>query len=264
MTNTIFRIRAHAAALLSVCALAAFAVAGDAGARTLAEVKALGTITMCANADALPYSSKNPDQPGFQIEIGRAVAEGLGLSLNTEWILGRRRANVVNCDMMLDVVNDAAVHEGKFKLTRPYQRSGVALGLGKGATPVDSYKDLQKGQKIGVMVGSFASMVLGKADKTISPYAFQTDMLDELAKGDLYGAAASSASMSYYIFQHPDSGITLVHGFDAEPDLTWQVAIGLRKADQAIIDAVNAVLEKMLADGTLKGIYAKYGIEQRL
>ncbi|MEO8003818.1 MAG: transporter substrate-binding domain-containing protein [Betaproteobacteria bacterium] len=256
--------RASVTALASLCALASFVVIGNANARTLAEAKALGTITMCANSDALPYSSKNPDQPGFQIEIGRAVAEGLGLSLSTEWILGRRRANVVNCDMMLDVVNDAEVHEGKFKLTHPYQRSGVALGLGKGATPISNYKDLEKEQKVGVMVGSFASMVLGKAGKRISPYAFQTDMLDELAKGDLYGAAASSASMSYYILQHPDSGITLVHGFDAEPELTWQVAIGLRKADQAMVDAVNAVIDKMLADGTLKSIYAKYGIEQRL
>jgi polar amino acid transport system substrate-binding protein len=264
MITKAFRIRAHVAALASVCAFTGFGMVGDASARTLAEVKALGTITMCANSEALPYSSKNPVEPGFQIEIGHAIAEGLGLSLNTEWILGRRRANVVNCDMMLDVVNDAAVHEGKFKLTHPYQRSGVGLGLGKGATRIADYKELEKGQKIGVMVGSFASMVLGKAGKSISPYAFQTDMLDELSKGDLYGAAASIASMSYYVKQHPESGITLVNGFDGEADLTWQVAIGLRKADQAIVDAVNEVLDKMLADGTLKSIYAKYGIEQRL
>ena len=251
-------------ALASLCAGAVFAVATDASARTLAEVKALNTITMCANAEALPYSSKNPDQPGFQLEIGRALAEGLGLSLNVEWILGRRRANVVNCDMMLDVTNDPAVHEGKFKLSHPYQTSGVALGLGKGATPIDDFKELQKGQKIGVMVGSFASMVLGKAGKSTSPYAFQTDMLDDLVKGELYGAAASSASVSYYINQHPDSGLTVVHGFDAEPQLTWEVAVGLRKADQALVDAVNQVLDKLLADGTIKAIYAKYGIEQRL
>ena len=251
-------------ALASLYACAGILLAGNADARTLAEVKALNTMTMCANGEALPYSSKDPDQPGFQVEIGRALAAGLGLSLNVEWILGRRRANVVNCDMMLDVTNDPEVHEGKFKLSRPYQTSGVALGLGKGATPIDDFKELQKGQKIGVMVGSFASMVLGKAGKSTSPYAFQTDMLDDLVKGELYGAAASSASVSYYIKQHPESGITVVHGFDADPTLTWEVAVGLRKTDQALVDAVNQVLDKLLADGTIKAIYAKYGIEQRL
>ena len=251
-------------AVASLCASAIFAVATQASGRTLAEVKSLSTITMCANPEALPYSSKNPDLPGFQLEIGRALAEGLGLSLNVEWILGRRRANVVNCDMMLDVTNDPAVHEGKFKLSHPYQTSGVTLGLGKGATPVSDFKELQKGQKIGVMVGSFASMVLGKAGKSTSPYAFQTDMLDDLVKGELYGAAASSASVGYYINQHPDAGLTVVNGFDTEPQLHWEVAVGLRKADQALVDAVNEVLDKLLADGTIKAIYAKYGIEQRL
>lgn len=251
-------------AVASLCAGAALGVATQASGRTLAEVKALGTITMCANPEALPYSSKNPDLPGFQLEIGRALAEGLGLSLNVEWILGRRRANVVNCDMMLDVTNDPAVHEGKFKLSHPYQTSGVALGLGKGAAPVNDFKELQKDQKIGVMVGSYASMVLGKAGKSTSPYAFQTDMLDDLVKGELYGAAASSASVGYYINQHSDAGLTAVHGFDTEPQLNWQVAVGLRQADEALVDAVNHVLDKLLADGTIKAIYAKYGIEQRL
>ncbi|HVY07086.1 MAG TPA: transporter substrate-binding domain-containing protein [Burkholderiales bacterium] len=263
MTNPMSNFRARTAlALLCICA--GLALHATASARTLAEVKALNTITMCANAEALPYSSKNPDEPGFQIEIGKALADGLGLALNVEWILGRRRANVVNCDMMLDVTNDPEVHEGKFKLSHPYQTSGVALGLGKGAAPISDFKELQKGQKIGVMVGSFASMVLGKAGKTTSPYAFQTDMLDDLVKGELYGAAASSASVSYYIKQHPDAGLTVVHGFDQDPQLTWEVAVGLRKTDQALIDAVNGVLDKLLADGTIKAIYAKYGIEQRL
>ena len=263
MRKTIVKRRARFA-VASLCAGAIFAVATQASGRTLAEVKALSTITMCANAEALPYSSKNPDLPGFQLEIGRALAKGLGLSLNVEWILGRRRANVVNCDMMLDVINDPAVHEGKFKLSHPYQTSGVVLGLGKGATPVSDFKELQKGQKIGVMVGSFASMVLGKAGKSTSPYAFQTDMLDDLVKGELYGAAASAASVGYYIKEHSDSGLTVVHGFDTEPQLKWEVAVGLRKADEALVDAVNQVLDKLLADGTITAIYAKYGIEQRL
>lgn len=265
MTKTFPHYPARIVATSVLVIAAILFVSGKAAARTLAEVKSLGSLSMCANDDALPYASnKNPELPGFQIEIGRAIAEGLGVPLNVEWILARRRANVVNCDMMLDVVNDPGVHEGKFKLTHPYQRSGLALGLGRGAEPIGDYKELRKGQKIGVMVGSFASMVLGKAGKSTSPYAFQSDMIEELAKGDLYGAAASVSSLSYYIQQHPDAGLTLVNAFDSEPQLTWEVAIGLRKSDQAMVDAVNKVLDKLLEDGSISRIYAKYGLEQRL
>lgn len=250
-------------AVACMCTALSLPAARNADARTLAEVKSLGAISMCANRDALPYASNKPDAPGFQIEIGRAIAEGLGVPLNIEWILPRRRANVVNCDMMLDSVNDPEVHEGRLRLSRPYQKSGVALGLGRDAEAIGDFKELEKGQKIGVMVSSYAGMVLGKAGKSISPYAFQADLVEDLVKGELYGAAVSTATMSYYILQHPESGLRLVNAFDSEPQLTWEVSVGLRKSDQALVDAVNEVLDRMLADGSLTRIYAKYGVEHR-
>ena len=251
-------------AMACVCAALLLAVAENAGARTLAEVKSLGAISMCANRDALPYASNKPETPGFQIEIGRAIAAGLGVPLNIEWIFPRRRANVVNCDMLLDNINDPEVNEGRMRLSRPYQKSGLALGLRRDADDISDFKELKKGQKIGVMVSSYAGMVLGKAGKSISPYAFQTDMVEDLQKGELYGAAVSAATMSYYILQHPDSGLRLVNAFDGVPQLTWEVAVGLRKSDAALVDAVNEILEKLIADGTLTRIYAKYGVEHRL
>ena len=249
-------------ALACLCAASFLPAAGNADARTLAEVKSLGAISMCANRDALPYASNKPETPGFQIEIGRAIAEGLGVPLNIEWILPRRRANVVNCDMMLDSINDPKVHEGRLLLSRPYQKSGLALGLGRDAEAISDFKELKKDQKIGAMVSSVANMVLLKAGKTTSPYAFQSDLVEDLAKGELYGAAVSMATMSY-ILQHPASGLRLVNAFDSEPQLTWEVSVGLRKSDQALVDAVNEVLDRMLADGSLTRIYAKYGVEHR-
>lgn len=251
-------------AIACVCAALLLPLTEDASARTLAEVKSLGAISMCANRDALPYASNNPDTPGFQIEIGRAIAEGLGVPLNIEWILPRRRANVVNCDMLLDNINDPEVNEGRMRLSRPYQKSGLALGLRQDAEEISDFRQLKKGQKVGVMVSSYAAMVLNKAGKTTSPYAFQSDMVEDLQKGELYGAAVSVATISYYMQQHPDSGLRLVNAFDGEPQLTWEVAVGLRKSDAALVGAVNEILDKLIADGTLTRIYAKYGIAHRV
>ena len=83
---------------------------------------------MCANRDALPYASNKPETPGFQIEIGRAIAEGLGVPLNIEWIVPRRRANVVNCDMLLDtIVDPEAQHRAEDQV-----RVGAAADPGAG------------------------------------------------------------------------------------------------------------------------------------
>jgi len=246
-----------------VCVALALPAAVEVQARTLAEVKSLGAISMCANADALPYASNNPQSPGFQIELGRALAAALGVQLNVEWIFPRRRANVVNCDMLFDTVNDPAVHEGRLLLSHPYQKSGLALGLRRDAEPISDFKELKKGQKVGVMVGSIAAMVLGQAGKSFSPYAFQSDMLEDLQKGAIYAAAVSAPTMSYYIYQRPDSGLRLARAFESEPMLTWDVSVGLRKSDEALLAAINQALDRLLDDGTVSHIYAKYGVEHR-
>jgi polar amino acid transport system substrate-binding protein len=252
------------ARLLLIAILAvSMTISWTAQARTLAEVKAKGAISLCANPDALPFASEKADAPGFQIEIARALAAGLGVNLELQWIMPRYRANLVNCDILMDSIDDPAIYEGRLLLSRPYQRTGVALGLGPKAAPIDGYGGLVKGQKVGVMINSLAQVVLGKRGISESPYAFEQDMLDDLASGELYGAAASPATIAYYIRQHPEAGIRLVHAYETEPQLAWNVAVGMRKADRALVDAMNEVLGKLLAEGTITAIYARYGVEHR-
>jgi polar amino acid transport system substrate-binding protein len=242
----------------AVCALAI----RDAAGRTLAEIQALDSISMCANPDALPYSSNRADMPGFQIEIAREVARGLGFPLRIEWVVPRRRVMDVDCDMLLDRANDPDLKSRERLLSIPYQKQSITLGLGRNAGGVRRLGDLKPEQKIGVMVGSVASVVLGKRGVSISPYAFQNDMLSDVHNGQLAGAATASATLSYFVQQHPDAGLRLV-SLDGEPGLEWTVSIGLRRADDALLAEVNRVVESLLADGTIERIYAKYGIEHR-
>jgi ABC-type amino acid transport substrate-binding protein len=233
-------------------------------ARTLDEVKARGILSLCGNPDALPFASEKLDPPGLQVELGRAIAAGLGVSLEMLWIKPRYRANLVNCDMMLDNIARPELYEGKLKLTRPYHRTGIALGVNAQApAEVARFDDIPRGQKIGVMVGSLAQTLLGKRGLTTSPYAFEEDMISDLANGYLVGAAASPGRLSWFIRNHPDAGLRLIHAYDSEPELAWSVAVGFRKSDQAMVDAVNGILGRLLEDGTLARIYASYGVEHR-
>ena len=58
--------------------------------------------------------------------------------------------------------------------------------------------------------------------------------------------------------------MTLVQDYESMPELRWEVAVGMRKADDALVAAVNTALDHMLADGTVNRIYASYGIDQSL
>ena len=236
----------------------------EAHGRTLDEIKSRGTLAMCANPNALPYASDNPATPGFQIELARAIAQGLGVQLHVDWIFPTYRANMVNCDVLMDAFSDPAVHEGKLKLSRPYQKTGVALALAPGAPVVATSDELGRDQKIGVMINSLASVVLGKKGVRTAPYAFEADMLDEVVAGKLGGCAISPATVSYYNHLHPEKQLGLVYLYDREPELGWTVSVGMRKADDALVGAVNEVLSRLLSDGTVTRIYAGYGVEHRL
>lgn len=237
--------------------------AGPVAARTLAEVQARGVISLCANPDSLPHASNKPDVPGFQIEIGRALAKALGFPLQLDWIVARMRAGLVDCDMLLDVIADPEAQRAPIQLSHAYQKSGVALALRAGAGTVQGFQDLAPNQRVGVMVNSLASKLLNQRGLQTVPYAFESDMVADLAKGDLDACAVSPASIAYYIHIHPGSGLRYVHAYDAEPELRWNLAVGLRRSDEALLDAVNAALDRLIQDGTLARIYAHYGVEYR-
>jgi len=247
------------------CALAivSFAFAASTSARTLTEVQARGVISLCANPDALPYASKQSDKPGFQIEIARALAQSLGVKLELDWIVPRIRASLVDCDMLLDSIVDPELSRGPVKLSHAYQRSGVALALRPGNDGVERFSDLAQGKRIGVMVNSVASKLLNQRGLYTVPYAFENDMIADLASGSLDACAVSPAAIAYYVHAHPASGLRFAHAYDAEPELAWTVAVGLRRSDDALVNAVNAALERLIDDGTLARAYANYGVDYR-
>jgi len=247
------------ACMTAVALLSAVPVA----ARTLTEAQARGVISLCANPNSLPHASSKPDTPGFQIEIGRALANALSLQLQVDWIVARMRASLVDCDMLLDTIADPEAQRAPVKLSKAYQRSGVALALRAGSGAVQGFQDIAPNQRVGVMVNSLASKLLNQRGLRTVPYAFESDMVIDLAKGELDACAVSPASIAYYIHTHPDSGLRYVHAYDAEPELRWNLAVGLRRSDDALLDAVNSALEKLIQDGTLARIYAHYGVDYR-
>ena len=88
-------------------------------------------------------------------------------------------------------------------------------------------------------------------------------MIDALAKGEVEGVAISPHTIGYFNLTHPEQQMRLLDVFAAEPDLNWEVGVGLRRSDRFLRKAVDAALEALLADGSIRSIYARYGIEHR-
>ena len=165
------------------------------------------------------------------------------------------------CDIILDAIADRAMlAEVGLRMSRPYHRSGIALVVGPKSS-VASLAELTSGQRVGVQVGSMASMMLGKRGVKTSPFAFEEDIMDALAKGEVDAGAVTPAAIGWFNKTHPDGRARRIPAFEDEPDLNWNVAVGMVGPDDKLRQNVDEALQALLADGTLAAIYARYDIE---
>jgi polar amino acid transport system substrate-binding protein len=254
--------RGVAAALVLLVGLAALTDA--ASARPLAAIEARGVVSLCAHPNSLPFASRSGNPPGFQVEIGRALAKELGVKFDVAWIVSPIQRRAADCDIILDMIVDPEVQaESPVRVSKPYHHSGVALALPKDNDKVRVFGDLDQGKRIGVQVGSLAHMYLEQRGVKTTPFGFEDEMIEALADGTLDGVAVSPATIGYFNHTHPHRAVRLLHAYEHEPHLSWNVAVGMRGPDAALRAKIDAAVDRLLADGTFRAIYARYGIEHR-
>ena len=235
-------------------------LAAPAGARGLADIRSSGTIALCAHPNSLPFASKDGRVHGFQVELAEALARQLGVSLTRDWIVSRYDLFRAPCDIVMDSIADPeAQEESGLQLSKPYRRSGVALAVRAG-DKTRSLDDLAHA-KVGVLTSSIAAMTLDKRGIETVPGLFEDEILGMLARGEVSAAAVTPTSAGYYNLRHPEAKLRLVHVFDNEPDMSWNVAVGMRRPDAELRQAIDDALARLIADGTVKRVYARYGVD---
>ncbi len=240
--------------------LAAAFWAGAAQPRSLDAIRASGAIALCAHPNSLPYASKSNDPAGFQVELGQALAAQLGVAFATDWIVAPVQIPRANCDIVLDTIADQeAQSETGLRISKPYYRSGVILAVRQGS-PITGFAALNGRTKVGVMTGSVAAMLLDGRGVAISMFGFEEDMLQALADGEIDAAAATPQFAGWFQKSHSAQPITILQPGSSEQALTWNVAVGMRRPDDKLRQAIDAALDKLGRDGTIKAIYARYGI----
>src|SRR4030081_3279783 len=203
--------------LVVTIVLAGLALPGVVSARTLDSIRSRGSLLVCANPNALPFSSKTGDRRGFELELGEALANQLGVRLEVGWAIFPAHVNRIDCDVMFDaIVNQESAREQRVRLSKPYQVSGVAIALRSGLNGIAGFADLKSSQRVGAMVGSLARITLGEQGVSTIPSTFEDEMIEALGKGELDAALAPPASIGYYNLLHKDAPVTLVRAYEGE------------------------------------------------
>ena len=233
---------------------------GVAQARSLGAIRDSGMLGLCVHPNSLPFANKAGDPPGFQIELGGALARELGVSLRLDWIITQYQMRSAGCDILLDVIADReAQGETRLRISRPYYRTGVALAVPSSST-LASFQGLDERTKVGVQVGSVAAMIIGQRHVPTSTFGFESDSLDALSNHEIDAAAVTPTVASYFNLTHPDKALRILDRDESVADLNWNVAVGMVRPDDALSEAIDGALERLRNDGTIDRIYGRYGV----
>ncbi len=216
-----------------------------------------GKLTMATNATFPPYemTTDSGDIEGIDVDIAKAIAEKLGLELQID-------------DMDFDAAL-LSVQQGKADIamagiTVTDERKAVmafsdsyATGIQSIIVPEDSdikTADDLSGKKIGTQRGTTGYIYCSDdfGDDNVVAYDSGLTAVQALNNGQVDAVVIDNEPAKAYVESNP--GLKILDTSYAEEDY----AIGMNKDNTALLDAVNAALEELKADGTLQSIVDKY------
>jgi ABC-type amino acid transport substrate-binding protein len=266
----------HRAVICSLAAMAVIAMVFSgtsqrAGAASLAEVRQVGSLRVCANPSALPYSNlaDKGGLAGFEVELAQALAKEMGLGLDVRWVRSASDMKNADCDALMGAIASAVSYdrEGRIgplttrfplRYSRPYAAGGVVLVVSSGSS-VRRLEDLHT-RKVGVAVGTVEHEWLDTHGFRVSVFPSQEDIIAAIEAGEIEIGATSPVAIGWYQHEHPGTAVKVPDGYKPEAALRWDISVGLRRADDALIAAVDRALKRIVEQRLPAQIYAKYGI----
>ena len=126
----------------------------------------------------------------------------------------------------------------------PYADSGVVLVISSRSS-VRRLEDLRD-QKVGVMVGTVEHEWLAKHGFRVSVFASQEDIIAAIEAGEIEVGATNPVVVGWYRHEHPGTAVRIPDGYEPEPALHWSVSVGLRRADDALLRALDAAVARVV------------------
>jgi polar amino acid transport system substrate-binding protein len=222
-------------------------------------------LRICVDPANPPLSQNGVDgQPGFDVEIGQAIAERLELRPRLVWTdttyggkALRRSLLAGRCELFMGLPVDAAAGmDDALAFSAPYYSTGYSLIHRQGSSTVTT--DLHD-ERVGVERQSGAHMRLEQIGSHLVVYGNQREVLDAVARGEVDAGAVWLPDVDRLL-----QGRALVRaaGGNAAPEqhLRWNIAIGVRRADADLRTAVSRAVDQLLADGRIEAIFDRYRV----
>lgn len=226
----------------------------------MAAIKSAGTITFGTEGNYAPYTFHDESDKlvGFDVDLGRAVAEKLGVK--AKFIEGRWDGLIAGLhgkryDAVINQVGITPERQAKYDFSKPYINSKVVLITRDDNTTIKNFSDL-KGQKAAQSLTSNYSQLANKYGADIVPTDGFTQSVGLVITGR--AAATLNDNLSFLDFKKHQPNAKVKVKVTASEPANAPSGILVRKNQTALVEAINKALDEIKADGTYKNISRRY------
>ena len=232
------------------------AASTSAAAGELTTVMA-GKLTMATNATFPPYemTTDGGDIEGIDVDTAKAIAEKLGLELqidDMDFDAALLSVQQGKADIVMAGVTVTDERKAVMDFSDSYA-TGIQSIIVPEGSDIASPDDLA-GKKIGTQRGTTGYIYCTDdfGEDSVVAYDNGLTAVQALNNGQVDAVVIDNAPAKEYVAANP--GLKVLETSYAEEDY----AIGMNKDNTALVEAVNAALEELKADGTLQSIVDKY------
>ncbi|WP_242623838.1 transporter substrate-binding domain-containing protein [Intestinimonas massiliensis (ex Afouda et al. 2020)] len=222
-----------------------------------------GKLHMSTNAAFPPYEMIKDDGTfeGIDVEVAQAIADKLGLELvvdDMDFDAALLAAQNGQSDMVMAGVTVTDERKAVMDFSESYA-TGVQVVIVKEDSPIQTVDDLANADMIGCQEATTGYIYCsdtpengGYGEDHVTAYASGALAVQALVNGQVDAVVIDNAPAQEFVAANP--GLKILDTEFAVEDY----AIGVKKGNTALLDAINGALTELIDNGTVQSIVDKY------
>lgn len=220
---------------------------------TMAELAEAGSITIGTKFDQPLFGLVGPDgvPVGFDVEIGRLIAERLGIDDDgIEWVetVSANRETFIENGTVDIVVATYTINDDRKELISfagPYYEAGQSILTLASNEDIQGPDDLD-GKNVCTVSGSTPeqNLIENFPEVEVTPFGAYSDCLEPLKNGQVDAISTDNVILAGFAADDPELEVR------GDPFTEEPYGIGLAKDDDEFRDWINDVLEEIYEDGS--------------
>ena len=216
------------------------------------------TFTIATNAEFAPWEmvGEGGEYVGIDMDLARLIAEELGMELVIENVDFNSVVNMVvtgKADAAIAGLTITPEREEEVLFSIPYATAVQSVIVREGYEEIATLDDLV-GKIVGVQMSTTGDLFVSEMEGVeVRQYSSGTNAAMDLAAGRVDAVMIDSAPAASIVSNI--EGLVILEGIEMDEE---SYSIAFAKDNTELCEQVNAILDKLIEDGTVEELYLKY------